>query len=75
GIKWQMGFLNRGGTDAGSIHLTGAGVPSLFIGIPTRYVHSHHSLLDLEDVEGAIQLIIAMLKKLDQKTVESFTTL
>ncbi len=75
GIKWQMGFLNRGGTDAGSIHLTGAGAPSLFIGIATRYVHSHHSLLDLEDVEGAIQLIIAMLKKLDQKTVESFTTL
>lgn len=75
GIPCQTGFLNRGGTDAGQIHLSGIGAPSLFFGIPSRYVHSHHAMLDLDDVEGAIQLLIELIKKLDEKTVASFTTL
>lgn len=74
-IKWQSAFLNRGGTDAGIIHITGIGAPSLFIGIPTRHIHSHNGILDLDDVENAIQLLIAVIKKLDKKTVASFTEL
>lgn len=75
GIKVQTGFLNFGGTDAGAIHLTGMGAPSLFFGIPSRYVHSHHSMLDLGDVEGAIQLLLEIIQVLDEKTVQSFTLL
>lgn len=74
-IKWQNAFLSRGGTDAGIIHLTGIGAPSLFIGIPTRHIHSHNGVLDLDDVENAIQLLLAIIKKLDEKTVASFTEL
>ena len=72
-IPWQMGFLPFGGTDAGAMHLTGIGAPSLFIGIATRYVHSHHSLLDLQDVEDTIQFLIEVIKKLDTDTVSKFT--
>ncbi|MHA1520317.1 MAG: M42 family metallopeptidase [Promethearchaeota archaeon] len=75
GIKVQTGFLHRGGTDAGTIHLTGIGAPSLFFGIPSRYVHSHHSMLDLGDVEAAIRLLVELLQVLDEKTVNSFTLL
>jgi len=74
-IKHQPAFLKAGGTDAGIIHLAGMGAPSLFLGIPTRYIHSHHGMLDLDDVENAVQLLIEVLQKLDQKTIESFTTL
>lgn len=74
-IKHQPAFLKAGGTDAGIIHLAGMGAPSLFLGIPTRYIHSHHGVLDFEDVENAIQLLVEVLQRLDQKTVESFTSL
>jgi len=72
-IPYQMGFLPFGGTDAGTIHLTGIGAPSLFIGVATRYVHSHHSMLDLKDVEDTIQFLIEVIKKLDADTVAKFT--
>ncbi len=74
-IKHQAAFLKFGGTDAGQIHLSGMGAPSLFLGIPTRYIHSHNGILDFDDVENAIQLLIELIKKLDAKTVESFTAL
>ncbi len=74
-ISFQPAFLRVGGTDAGVIHITGMGAPSLFCGIPTRHIHSHHGILDLEDVEANIQLMVEMIKKLDWPTVVSFTKL
>ncbi|MCF2139390.1 MAG: M20/M25/M40 family metallo-hydrolase [Candidatus Lokiarchaeota archaeon] len=74
-IKYKNAFLKFGGTDAGAIHLTGFGVPSLFLGVPTRYVHSAHSQLNLEDVEYTIRLLIEIIRSFDDKTVSSFTTL
>ncbi len=74
-IRHQPSFLKSGGTDAGQIHLAGMGAPSLFLGIPTRYIHSHHGMLDLSDVENAVQLMVEVLQKLDEKTVKSFSTL
>jgi endoglucanase len=74
-IRHQPSFTKSGGTDAGQIHLAGMGAPSLYLGIPTRYIHSHHGMLDVSDVESAVQLLIEVLQKLDDKTVKSFTTL
>ncbi|MCP4762301.1 MAG: M42 family metallopeptidase [archaeon] len=72
-INWQTSFLNNGGTDAGIIHVTGIGAPSVFIGIPTRHIHTHHSMIDLDDVENAIKLMIEVIKRLDSKTIASFS--
>ena len=74
-IKHQPAFLKAGGTDAGIIHLAGMGAPSLFLGIPTRYIHSHHGILDFDDVENAVRLLIEVLQKLDEKAVQSFTVI
>ncbi|MFX0092866.1 MAG: hypothetical protein ACFFBD_14000 [Candidatus Hodarchaeota archaeon] len=43
------------------------------MGIPTRHIHSHNGILDLDDVEKAITLLIEVVKRLDEKTVKSFT--
>ncbi|MHA2071415.1 MAG: M42 family metallopeptidase [Candidatus Thorarchaeota archaeon] len=75
GLRHQPAFLKSGGTDAGIIHITGMGAPSLFIGVPTRHIHSHHGMLDLTDVENAVELLVEVIKKLDEKTVKSFTEL
>ncbi|MGQ9628941.1 MAG: M42 family metallopeptidase [bacterium] len=73
GIPYQLSQVARGGTDAGAIHISNAGCPSLVVGVPTRHIHSHVGILSLEDVENCIKLLIEVVKKLDKKTVDSFT--
>lgn len=75
GVKHQPAFLRSGGTDAGIIHITGMGAPSLFIGIPTRHIHSHHGMLDFNDVENAVTLLVEVIQRLDEETAKSFTKL
>jgi len=62
--------LAGGGTDAGRFHLHGKGVPSLVIGIPTRYIHSHAGILHRDDFEQAVELLVKVIKRLDEKTVQ-----
>jgi putative aminopeptidase FrvX len=69
GIPFQYDVLPGGGTDAGKMHLWGAGVPSIVIGIPTRYIHSHYSLAHRDDLENAAKLVVGLVKRLDEETV------
>ncbi|MHA1903065.1 MAG: M42 family metallopeptidase [Candidatus Thorarchaeota archaeon] len=75
GIPIQQSVLKAGGTDAGVIHITGMGVPSLVVGVPTRHIHSHHGMLDLSDVEQTVDLMVEVIKRLDEKTIAGFTSL
>jgi endoglucanase len=52
----------KGGTDAGKIALTKGGIPSGVISIPTRYIHTPFSMLNLMDVENTIKLVVASIK-------------
>ena len=63
GVKYQMEVLEQGGTDAGAIHLTRAGVPSGTISIPTRYLHSPSEMVDINDVQACVDLIVKALEK------------
>lgn len=74
-IPLQLSQVAGGSTDAGRIHVSRAGCPSVVISVPTRHIHSHVGLLSLEDVENAILLVIELLKRLDAGTVEGFTAL
>ncbi len=63
GVPYQLEVLDFGGNDAGAIHLARAGVPSGTVSIPIRYVHTPSEMADLDDVEGAIKLLVALLEK------------
>ena len=65
----QFEAVERGGTDAGRIHMSGDGVPSLSMGIAARYIHSHVSIIDRRDFDKTVQLLVAVVKRLDAKTV------
>ncbi len=69
----QFESVERGGTDAGRIHLLGEGVPSLSLGIASRYIHSHVSIIDRRDFDATVKLLVAVMKRLDRKTVSSLT--
>jgi len=75
GIPYQLSTSARGGTDAGAIHLIRAGCPSIVFGVPTRHIHSHVGIVCLQDIENCIQLVLSMVKILDEKTVKGFTTI
>jgi putative aminopeptidase FrvX len=72
-VPLQFESVERGGTDAGRIHVTGQGVPSLSMGVPARYIHSHVSMIDRRDFDATVRLLVAMVKRLDKKTVASLT--
>jgi endoglucanase len=72
-IPYQLSSISKGGTDAGIIHISHAGCPSIVLGIPTRHIHSHMGILSLTDVEHCINLVLALIKQLDLKTVEKLT--
>lgn len=60
-IPWQWRRTTFGGTDAGSIHLTRAGVPSATVSVPCRYIHSPCAYMSLDDYENARRLLTAFL--------------
>lgn len=69
-IPLQFEAVERGGTDAGRIHLSGEGVPTLSMGVAARYIHSHVSIIDRRDYEATVKLLVAVVKRLDRRTVE-----
>jgi len=72
-IPYQFDMLERGGTDAGAIHLHRRGVPNLVISVPTRHIHSHAGILHRDDYDQAVNLVTAAIKRLDAKLVAGLT--
>jgi endoglucanase len=63
-IPYQVEVSDGGTTDATSIHLTRAGIPTGVISPASRYIHTPVSVVNLDDVENVVKLILAVLKKL-----------
>lgn len=59
GIPAQRTVSRVGGTDAGPIHQTRAGVYTGGISIPCRYIHTPTELVDLGDVKACADLAMA----------------
>ena len=52
-------------TDADAVYLSRHGIATGLVSVPLRYMHSPVELADLEDIERAVQLIVAFALKLD----------
>ena len=72
-IPYQLAVRRGGGTDAGEMHLSGEGVPSMVLGVPSRYIHSHNSVIDLSDYRAMVDLSVALIKRLGAEQVAKFT--
>jgi len=62
GIPYQLEILARGGTDAGAIQRSRAGVPSFTLSTPTRYIHTVNEMAHTADIEGAVMLLARYLE-------------
>jgi putative aminopeptidase FrvX len=69
-IPVQTDAMQGGATDGGMIHLHKSGVPTIVIGVPARHIHSHSSILHRVDYDQTVDLLKALIKKLDQTRVD-----
>lgn len=69
-IPYQY-FTSMGGTDAGRVHLSGEGVPSILVGIPSRYIHSHTSMIHIDDYAAAKEMLVKLVTSMDHSTLET----
>ena len=72
-IPLQFSAVEGGATDGGMIHLHAGGVPTVVISVPTRHIHSHAGIIHRDDYDRALQLLVAVIKRLDWATVEGLT--
>jgi endoglucanase len=73
GIPYQYEVVQRGGTDASHIHTFHHGVPTLTLGVPSRYIHSHTSVIDQRDVDQLVDWLVALTTRLDRRTIDKLT--
>jgi endoglucanase len=72
-IKYQLTYLERGGTDGGAMHMAVDGAPSIALCLPVRYLHSHTSIVHKDDYDAMVKLVTLMVESLDQETVDKIT--
>jgi endoglucanase len=62
GLPYQLRQPGGGGTDAGAIHLSREGVPSVSLSVPGRYLHTPVSMTRADDWRHAIALMRAAFR-------------
>lgn len=66
GIPYQFRQPGGGGTDAGAIHKTRAGVPSISVSVPGRYAHSAVLVSRMNDWQNTFSLLYHSLTRLNR---------
>jgi putative aminopeptidase FrvX len=65
GIEYSISASGRGtSTDADVLQISRSGIPTGLVSIPLRYMHSPVEMVDLRDVEAAIELLAAFASRL-----------
>jgi endoglucanase len=72
-IPIQLSSIEGGATDGGAIHLHKTGVPTVVMSIPARHIHSDSSIIHRDDYDRAAKLLVALITRLDEATVQAFT--
>lgn len=72
-IPYQLAVRRSGGTDAGAFHLANSGIPSIVLGVPARYIHSHNAMIDLNDYLHLVALVSAVVRRLDEAVLDALS--
>ncbi|MDR0313221.1 MAG: M20/M25/M40 family metallo-hydrolase [Treponema sp.] len=72
GIPRQEAVRTGGSTNAGVIHLSGKAVPSIVIGLPVRYIHTHYGIATYSDFENTVKLGCELIRNLSEDVIKGF---
>lgn len=69
-IPYQY-FVSKGGTDAAAAQSERTGIPSVALGVASRYIHTHQTIWSISDFEAAKDFVIAIAKNLDETNLKT----
>ena len=69
-LPYQVRQPGGGGTDAGAIQQTRAGVPVVSVSVPARYLHGPAALARREDWENSFRLLALALERYDARVLK-----
>jgi putative aminopeptidase FrvX len=64
-IPLQYDLIVGYGDDSAAIQKSNGGVPTINLVVPTRYTHSHNGVINRRDFDHMVDLVTALIKKLD----------
>ena len=70
GIPLQLDLVQGYGDDSAEMQESGSGAPTLNFVVPVRYTHAHNGVVNRQDFDRTVDLMVDVLSKLDQKTVD-----
>ena len=68
-IPLQSDLVQGYGDDSAEIQKSNGGVPTINIVVPVRFTHSHNGIIDRADFDQTVELVTALLQRLDAKVV------
>jgi endoglucanase len=68
-LPLQLDLVQGYGDDSAEIQKSNGGVPTVNLVVPVRYTHSHNGIMNRRDFDQMVELLVALLQKLDAPTV------
>jgi endoglucanase len=68
-LPLQTDLVQGYGDDSAEMQKAGGGAPTINIVVPVRFTHSHNGIINRQDFDQTVELLVALLTKLDAKTV------
>ena len=68
-IPLQSDLVQGYGDDSAEMQKSNGGAPTINIVVPVRFTHSHNGIINRQDFDQTVELVVALLQKLDGTTV------
>ncbi|MBT5420138.1 MAG: M42 family metallopeptidase [Candidatus Cloacimonetes bacterium] len=69
-IKIQLTVRKGGGTDGRQFHVANRGIPTIVLGVPVRYAHSHNCISSMDDFDELMKLLTVIIENLDSNKLQ-----
>jgi len=69
-LPLQADLVQGYGDDSAEIQKSNGGVPTINLVVPIRYTHAFNGILNRQDFDQMVDLVVAMIKKLDANEVK-----
>ena len=69
GIALQVDLVQGYGDDSAEMQTVGGGAPTINLVVPARYTHVHNGIINRSDFDGMVDLVVALIQRLDARTV------
>ena len=70
-IPLQLDLVQGYGDDSAEIQKSNGGVPTVNLVVVARYTHAHNGIINRRDFDQMVDLVVALIQKLDAKTIAS----